>query len=181
MYIYRESRVNFFGRIVLEIRGNIFFILRSVGSAVTSSRGGDKALLLKNVPTTHLPITGFGSEKFNHNMEARIFKQTIWLFSINIEMCLIFHRICNTVSALQHIPIYVEITKYPWPVAGSVCRPQNGTCSNFGQITGNLTLCSTTSSGYHQKHYQSSESLALCEGNLEVTSISPSQRVSNVE
>ena len=68
-----------------------------------------------------------------------------------MEMWLVFHRICNTVSDVQHIPIYVEITKYPSPVAGSVCRPQNG--SNFHQITGNFTLCSTAFSGYRQKHY----------------------------
>ena len=40
--------------------------------------------------------------------------QIIWLFFIS--MCLAFHRSCNTVLALHHIPIYVGITQYPsWP------------------------------------------------------------------
>ena len=36
-----------------------------------------------------------------------------------METCLAFHRIRKIVSALQHIPIYIQITKYSSPVAGS--------------------------------------------------------------
>ena len=37
-----------------------------------------------------------------------------------MEKCLAFHSICKTVPALQHIPMYVQTTKYSSPVAGSV-------------------------------------------------------------
>ena len=45
------------------------------------------------------------------------------------------------------------------------------------QITGEWTFCSTASSGWHQKKYQSVTLLALCEGNLP----SPSTISSNPE
>ena len=48
----RYSRENSIGRIILEIRRNIsFFILRSIGSGVTSSRCGEEGLQAKMYPT----------------------------------------------------------------------------------------------------------------------------------
>ena len=51
------------------------------------------------------------------------------LFSSNIEECLAFYRICNNASALQHIPIYVQITKYSSPTACSVQDTWSGELS----------------------------------------------------
>ena len=61
-----------------------------------------------------------------HSNQAR------WLLSINKEKCLVFHKICKTAPALQHIPIYVQTTKHSSPVAGKNRTISNDVFVNIG-------------------------------------------------
>ena len=92
-----------------------FFIEKRIRSAVTSSRCGDEALLTK-MYTTYIcqypVLAAKGWITFSN--------QTSSLFYTNMEKSSAFHCICKVVPALQHIPLYVQITKYFSPVAGNV-------------------------------------------------------------
>ena len=48
--------------------------------------------------------------------------------------CLVFHGIHEIVPALQHILIFIQITKYSSPVAISVFRPRLITIFQFEKL-----------------------------------------------
>ena len=115
---FRLYSVNTFGRIILEIRGNIsFFKLTIIGSVVTSSQCCDEALSAKIYPTHICQLPGLAVIRLIEIWKSVYWNQPRWLFSINNEKCLAFHRICKTVPACntyrftskpQNIP-------HPWP------------------------------------------------------------------
>ena len=65
-------KVNTFGRIVEEIRGNIFPILASIRSIVTSLPSSDEMLMMKLYP--HMSIPSVGSERVDQNTKFCMFK-----------------------------------------------------------------------------------------------------------
>ena len=115
-----KHKVNTYGRIVVKIRGNIlFFTSTNIIFRFTSSQSSGKTLLVRIFSTQIFQYPGLVVKGL---IKVRKYVESNWtrcLFFTNIEKYLAFQGICKNMSALQCIPVYVEIRKYSSPVAGS--------------------------------------------------------------
>ena len=88
---------------------------------------GDEALPTKTYSTHIYQCLGLAVTDLIKILKCVYAYWSVWLFPTNIETCSHFQRICNNISALQQISIYLMITKYTPPMTSSkFWKPNHG-------------------------------------------------------